>query len=198
MRSRYLPILLCASVIGCETIREEQPTDPTPATVAPAPIPIVIVPVPIPTPGPQGPSAPAPTNPGPTTPNTPAPPPPSGGSCNLGPGGGSGTNCLRESPSFLSQVESGMDQLVQQEPQLFDLGKTSGCSNCYLVLNPSRYVQRMVDMMVQRGLCAHYDGEELAVKSTNSFNDQYDILTSSSYIRRQSGSYRATCRPAWF
>ena len=47
--------------------------------------------------------------------------------------------------------------------------------------------------MGQRGLCAMYDGEELAVKNANSFNDQYDILTSGMYIRRDMGS---TARPA--
>jgi hypothetical protein len=48
------------------------------------------------------------------------------------------------------------------------------------------------------GYCAFYDGEEMAVKNTNKFNDQYDISTSSGYIRRGDGSYRSTCWPAWF
>jgi hypothetical protein len=104
-----------------------------------------------------------------------------------------------QSPSFLREVEAGMDQLIAQEPSLFDLRRTrGGCTNCYLVVNPDRYVARMVDMMTSRGLCAFYDGEELAVKNSNQFNDQYDILTADMHIRRQLGSYRSTCYPAWF
>jgi hypothetical protein len=53
-------------------------------------------------------------------------------------------------------------------------------------------------MVARQGLCAHNDGEELAVKANNGFNDQYDVLTSDMYIRRQGGSYRSTCYPAWF
>jgi hypothetical protein len=87
---------------------------------------------------------------------------------------------------------------VREEPSLFNLNKTQGCGNCYEVLNPSRYVQRMAQVMRQRGLCSIYDGEELAAKNTNSFSDQYDILTAQNFIRRQSGSYRVTCRPAAF
>jgi len=91
-----------------------------------------------------------------------------------------------------------MDQLVREEPGIFDLRKTRGCDNCYLVVNADRYVQRMAQLMSQRGLCGFYDGEELAVKQNNSFNDQYDIFTSDGYMRRQLGSYRSTCHPAWF
>jgi hypothetical protein len=104
-----------------------------------------------------------------------------------------------QSPTFLREVEAGLDQLIAQEPSLFDLRRTrGGCGNCYLVVNPDRFVERMEVMMEQRGLCALYDGEELAVKNTNRFNDQYDILTADMYIRRQLGSYRSTCYPAWF
>jgi hypothetical protein len=91
-----------------------------------------------------------------------------------------------------------MDQLVREEPSLFDQRKTRGCGNCFLVLNPTRYVSRMAELMAERSLCGHYDGEELAVKQSNAFNDQYDILTADMFIRRQGGSYRSTCSPAWF
>jgi hypothetical protein len=95
-------------------------------------------------------------------------------------------------------VESALDQLVREEPQVFDLNSTSGCGSCYKVRNVDRYVTRMPKLMEQRGLCSIYDGEELAVKKTNKFSDQYDILTASFHIRRDRGSYRATCYPAWF
>ena len=56
----------------------------------------------------------------------------------------------------------------------------------------------MIKNLNAAGYCAYYDGEELAVKSSNAFNDQYDILVSSGHIRRGAGSYRSTCNPSWF
>jgi len=113
-------------------------------------------------------------------------------------GTGSGQDCPRQSPSFLSELEATLDQLARQEPSLFDLTRTQGCGNCYLIRNIDRYVQRVADVMTSKGICARWDGEELAAKNSNTFNDQYDIVTAQGYIRRQGGSYRATCYPAAF
>jgi hypothetical protein len=66
------------------------------------------------------------------------------------------------------------------------------------VVDPTRYVNRVAQAITKNGICGYYDGEELGVKSSNQFNDQFDILTSDMFIRRQGGSYRSTCRPAWF
>jgi hypothetical protein len=188
-------------VAACTPIHEELPESQSqvgPSVVVPVPVaaphPVpapTAIPAPVPAPVPAPASTPAPP------PNEP-PPPQRSGSCTLPPGSGSGRNCPRTNPSFLSAVESAMDQLVRQEPNIFDRSRTRGCGTCYRVVNVNRYVNRMPDLMAERGLCAMYDGEELAVKNSNSFNDQYDILTSDLYIRRDTGSYRATCRPAWF
>ncbi len=43
-----------------------------------------------------------------------------------------------------------------------------------------------------------YDGEEVALKTSQGSNEQYDILTASGYVRRGAGAYRSTCTPAWF
>ena len=191
---RAAAVLFAAVLLAsCTTITEElpQPTKPDPGT--PVPLPVEVVQVPIPAPSVP---APAPTaNPG--QPASPAPP--QGQGCGVGPGSGSGENCPRQQPSFLAEVESALDQLVREEPRIFNLNKTSkGCGNCYQIVDADRYVRRMAELMSQRGLCGHYDGEELAVKRTNAFNDQYDIFTSDYYVRRQLGSYRTTCYPAWF
>jgi hypothetical protein len=195
-----LLFLTLAVAGGCQKIVEELPQRPTEVVPAPIPVVVVVVPVPVPTAPPEQPGpnpVPNAPNPGPA-PAPPAPPqPPTGTSCNLPPGNGSG-HCPRTNPSFLGDVEAALDRLVAQEPGIFDLGRTQGCGNCYLVKNVQRYLARMPEMMAQRGLCARWDGEELAVKNSNAFNDQYDILTSGGFIRRQGGSYRATCRPAWF
>lgn len=191
-RKPSLALVLSGLVLSsCHTIRENDPPR-TNAPGAPTVIPIVLMPV-------TAPVVPNPGGPVPTPePSPSATPSPKATGCGLPPGTGDGHNCTRQSPSFLKEVESAMDQLVAEEPGLFDQRKTRGCGNCYLVLNPTRYAQRMADLMAERSLCGHYDGEELAVKVNNSFNDQYDILTSDMFIRRQLGSYRSTCYPAWF
>ena len=48
------------------------------------------------------------------------------------------------------------------------------------------------------GLCALDDGIEIAVKNRNDFNEQYNVLTSSGFVRWGAGAYISTCRPAWF
>jgi hypothetical protein len=180
------PFLLSALILsGSDTITENEPAKTH--TSAPVIVPAIVNPVTIPA---------LPTVPSPSPSATPEPPKAAG--CGVGPGSGDGQGCSRNSPSFLSEVESAMDQLVREEPSLFDERKTRGCGNCFLVLNPTRYANRMAELMSERSLCGHYDGEELAVKQSNAFNDQYDILTSDMYIRRQLGSYRSTCAPAWF
>ena len=98
----------------------------------------------------------------------------------------------------VASFTSALTQLVQEEPGVFNLNDTQGCGTCYKIVDVQRYITRMPQLMEQRGFCAMYDGEELAVKDSNSFNDQYDILTSGMYIRRDQGSYRSTCYPAWF
>ncbi len=188
MSSKTSAAFLASSLIlsGCHTITENEPPR-TETKVTPAMVPVILNPVTIPAPIPEA-----------TPQPTPNPDPPKGAGCGVGRGTGSGHGCPRQSPSFLKEVESAMDQLVREEPGLFDTRKTRGCGNCYLVLNPTRYVNRMAELMAERSLCGHYDGEELAVKQTNAFNDQYDILTSDMFVRRQLGSYRSTCYPAWF
>lgn len=176
---------------SCQVITENEPARPQTVS-APSIVPVIVNPVTIPAvPIPTDPTIPAPSP-------TPTPQAPRAAGCGVGPGPGSGHGCPRQSPSFLREVESAMDQLALEEPGIFDQRKTRGCGNCYLVVNPNRYVARMAELMAERSLCGHYDGEELAVKSSNAFNDQYDILTSDMYVRRQLGSYRSTCYPAWF
>src|SRR5687768_12236676 len=186
-------VLVGLTVLACHTITEELPQDQTPVAPATVPVapPTIVIPVPAVTPPPQ---APTPNNPAP--PNQPAPE--TGGSCALPPGTWN-ENCSMTSQTFLGRVEAAIDEVVRTDPQIFNLNRTrGGCGNCYQVLDPTRYVNRVAQAITKNGVCGYYDGEELGVKSSNAFNDQYDILTSDLFIRRQGGSYRSTCRPAWF
>jgi hypothetical protein len=40
--------------------------------------------------------------------------------------------------------------------------------------------------------------EEIGVKNSNDYSEQYDILLASGHMRRGLGSYRGVCRPAIF
>ncbi len=131
---------------------------------------------------------------------TPAPPAPARAlGCDLPPGGGSGEDCPQESPSFMAEVEQAIDLAIFEHPEMINTQRARGCANCYQVLDTHNFPEEVGRNLEKRGYCTKYDGEELAVKSTNQFNDQYDILLSEGYIRRETtGAYRATCYPAWF
>jgi hypothetical protein len=119
--------------------------------------------------------------------------------CGLPPGGGTGEDCPMESPSFQALVEQAIDLAVHEHPEMINTNRARGCANCWQVLDTHNFPEEVGRNLQKMGLCTTYDGEELAVKNTNAFNDQYDILLAEGYLRREdTGSYRATCRPAWF
>ena len=187
---------------GCQTIVEELPQRPS--EVAPCRMPVVVVPVPVPGAPPPGTDPllqiplPAPgrhaTAPvGHHSLRNPHSPAATGQSCRLPPGNGSGHDCPRQSPTSSGRWKRPSTMLVGQEPGDLRPQPHPGLRELLLVRNVARYLARMPEMLAQRGLCSRWDGEEMAVKNSNAFNEQFDILTSSGYIRRQGGSYRATC-----
>jgi hypothetical protein len=189
-----LGVLLVLVAGGC--LREsgdEPPSGPnpqaspsTPPLTTVTPVPIGQGPAPTPTPGSGGTPAP----PG----ATPEPTPPSSGSCRLPPGTGSG-DCPRTSPVFLGDVNGAIQSLIKDQPEIFVKRE---CEGCYDVVDPGAYLSGVVQNLGRRGFCALWDGEEVAVKNTNEFNEQYDILSAGNSVRSGGESYRATCRPAWF
>ena len=135
-------------------------------------------------------AAPEPT-PAPTPSSTPAPPRQIG--CGLPRGTGNGANCPRESPTFQDALEAAIDKVIDEHPEYFDLRSQRG-TGLPRAVDPTRYVNAVVYNLRVAGYCAYNDGEEVAIKSSNAFNDQFDILTADSFVRR---SYRTTCYPAW-
>lgn len=195
-----LPLLLgvAVSVLGCHVLEEQIPTQPS-GTPAPALVPLsipVILPKPSPTPTPSATPTPKP-NPAPNPTPTPNPTPVPGGSCSLPPSNPSGYSCGMESGSMLGKVEAALTAATQSRPDLFDFNSRK-CDNCYLVKNVNGYVAEVQRQLAARGICTTWDGEEVGTKTTNSFNEQYDILLSSGHMRRGAGTYRSTCRPSWF
>ncbi len=101
-----------------------------------------------------------------------------------------------ETSGFYGQVDKAITRVTEQSPDLFNFNDKK-CENCYLVKNWDRFNDEVVREMERRGFCAQ-GGEELGVKNTNAYNEQFDILLASGHIRRGEGSYRGTCRPAVF
>ena len=95
----------------------------------------------------------------------------------------------------MKDVKAAIDQVIRTNPEMF---KKRDCQDCYDVLDVDGYLSAVVDQVAARGYCAMYDGEELAVKNTNDFNEQFDILTAGHAVRSGGEAYRSTCRPAWF
>jgi hypothetical protein len=102
-----------------------------------------------------------------------------------------------QTTTFLGRVNKAINLLVEQQPEIFDLNNKV-CEDCYYVRNVDKYTAGVIRNLNAKGLCAQNDGEEMAVKESNSYNEQFDILLSSGHIRRGGGSYRLTCRPSWF
>lgn len=145
---------------------------------------------------PTGGTSPSPT-PVPTPTPTPTPLQLSAACARIGLGTGSGQGCPRQSPTFLGQVETAMDQLIRDQPDVFNLNESAG-PGVFRIVKVGAYYVGLIERLDRMGLCADFDGEELQVKSDNSFNDQYDVQTSQNFIFRGEQSYRSTCFPAAF
>jgi hypothetical protein len=171
---------------ACKRLDEVQPPTSSPNPPVPA----------LPSPGPTGTIILQPGSPNATPTPTPSPgpsPSPSGsatpnqGTCSLA-SMPEGSPCRAESPSFQSQVEAAQAEVLRTRPDLFDGGR---------VRSEDAYVQEVARVLRTRGLCAVQGGpkDEVAVKSSNDWNDQYDIVLGSG---EPWTSYQVTCRPARF
>jgi hypothetical protein len=142
----------------------------------------------------ESPVAPPSTAPPPTTPPVTIPtpqPPPGFASCQrIGPGRPQ-ERCAMESPSFTNEIETSIDELFREKPQLF-----SQVSGGFRVNSTGQFLVGMIEKLDAKGLCANFDSEEIQVKNSNVFNDQYHLITSGQLLRRGRSIYRATCYPA--
>jgi hypothetical protein len=208
--------MMAASVVllvGCQQLGEEEEVTESPTAPAAVPsstvsaitIPVILpasnptpTPAPQPTPTPDGGGSPFP-GPAPSPTPEPAPPPPptgGGGGCNVPPQSPQ-YSCQRTGGAFLGDVTTAIKRVINNRPGLFNKND-SICDICFKIKDHAAYTDAVVAEVHKMGYCAFYDGEELAIKVNNDFSEQYDISTSSGYIRTGEGSYRATCWPAWF
>jgi hypothetical protein len=196
-----LSLLALAAVVtfpGCKTITEDLPTKAsTPGNpVLTVPVPIVVTPVVIPPP--QSP-APAPAaTPAAGQPESSPTPAPSGGggtvgqSCAPAPAPGN-ERCPRESKSdFLGVVESAYDSLIAKNPSWFtrDGGVT------YVKISENDWIWAVINEVRSKGYCAGRYAEEVSVRTSGAYSENFDVLMSTGSIRRGDGSYRSTCTPA--
>jgi hypothetical protein len=124
-------------------------------------------------------------------------PSPSPAVCTIGQGDPDATCLDRGVPELLAEVDTAIDALVLQKPELFDRERVVG-TNGYLVLDPAGFYQGVAAILQAKGLCAEWDFEALQVKNSQARSERYDLLLSNDHIRRGAGSFRSTCTPASF
>jgi hypothetical protein len=132
-----------------------------------------------------------------TTGPTPTPPPVAAG-CPLGYGSGKFT-CQGDIPGLLPQLNSAIDKLVEQQPQLFDTNNPPATGG-FLIYNIDAFYAGVIANLEAQGLCGQVDAarENIFVKENNSYSEKYHIVTSQSRIWRGEKTYQITCTPANF
>jgi hypothetical protein len=134
--------------------------------------------------GGAGPTVPLDPTPKPVV--APTPEPPLSQSCARLPLGTDTYKCWEPGPTFLGEVSDAIDALKREHPEYFDGD---------FVTNLGGYYVGVIRNLDKQGICAGFDGEELAVKTSAEYNDQYKIITSRSQVRK---FYIGTCFPAVF
>ena len=94
-------------------------------------------------------------------------------------------------------MEEALARLAAQSPELFDFDDSRGPLG-YFIKDHAAYYAHVLVHIRDQGACAIFDGEEVAVKMTNDFSDQYKIMTSSGHVQTGPSVYRATCAPPAF
>jgi hypothetical protein len=92
---------------------------------------------------------------------------------------------------FLPVVEKVYDRIIAEHPEITD-GFTVSKDNW------KAFYDTAIEYLRADGYCAIFDGEELAVKNSTEFSEQFHPVLSSTALRRGYGHYRGTCAPAAF
>ena len=145
-------------------------------------------------PSPSTPSAaPAPTTSAPTAP-TPAPNSSLPSSCRaLPPATGTAAGCHQEASDFLRAVTDAVSAAQNATAVDPDSKESYAVVQNGVIQSPNAYLKLIVDTLDRQGLCAVYDGEELNVRTSNSFNELFDIITGTGGSWTK---YMSTCSPA--
>jgi hypothetical protein len=108
--------------------------------------------------------------------------------------------CGREpSGRYRDDVEAAIVQIQKDKPELFNFDETAAGTNWPALKDIDGYTSGLVAILTQKGYCARFDGEEIALKrDSNTSSEQYDVDFQHKYIRTGAGIYRASCYPAAF
>ena len=162
------PLAFALLVVSTVAVSACGSSAPTP-TAAPTPTPVVIA-TPVPSPTPQA------------------------FKCHLPAMVDLHNQCPKLEPQLLSYVSNAVDAVQRKRPELFNFSDVRGES--VKVLDRQQYQTAVVaEINTQGGVCAADNNEEVQVKISNDYNEQYNIWTSAGYTRR---SYITTCFPAQF
>jgi hypothetical protein len=101
--------------------------------------------------------------------------------------------CPKLQPRLGAYVDAAIDKAMRDHPDLFDFNDLAGPSP--RVRDRARYHEVVAGNLVQSGVCTIIEAEEIAIKNVNDFNEQWNVHTSSGYVRRK---YVTTCSPSWF
>jgi len=118
------------------------------------------------------------------------------GGCSLPPS--REVSCGDPAPLFDGDVAGAIDQLLKTKPELFDFKDIAPRTDWPAVKDMPAYYQGIIDILVAKGYCGLFDGEEIEVKRTNDFSEHYDVNYSDKYVRTGPGSFRGSCYPAAF
>jgi hypothetical protein len=105
--------------------------------------------------------------------------------------------CPKLTPQHWQIVETAIQRTIQEHPELFNFNDDLG-GGAFKVLDHDRYINTVVDNIHKQGVCSRAEVEEIQVKTTNEFNEQYNIWVSAGYVRHGPGAYITTCFPAQF
>ncbi|PYQ18886.1 MAG: hypothetical protein DMF79_13880 [Acidobacteria bacterium] len=140
-----------------------------------------------------------PVTPNPATSPTPAPvtsPTPAAFSCPLPPSHKDDPNaCYVGRPTLGPQINSAIDRVIATRPELFNMNDMEVIGGNPRVLDRDAYWQAVKTELEKQGVCTIIEKEELAVKITNTYNEQWNLYTSVGFVRRK---YVTTCEPSWF
>jgi hypothetical protein len=107
------------------------------------------------------------------------------------------TTCPKLTPELWQFVENAVQKTIQEHPEYFDFSDDLG-GGAFRVLDRDRYIKAVVANVHAQGVCAREEVEEIQVKNSNSFHEQYNIWVSSGHVRHGPRSYITTCFPAQF
>jgi hypothetical protein len=120
--------------------------------------------------GSAGPTQPPVTLPATPTPAaTPVADPPLSQTCAKLPPGNPNAACRTEASDYMTIVDRAIRTLQGEQPQLFEGDQ---------VLSTGQYYVGLIKVLDREGICAVFDGEELAVTDRPSSNEQFHVLTS--------------------